>query len=213
MQYHEGQRALQVQFDSVRLADRLASVVCRPTLNDSDRAFIETRPMFFLATADSAGRPDCSYKGGQPGFVRVLNAQTLEFPDYDGNGMFRSLGNLVLNHAVGLLFIDFASPRRLRINGHAQVLYTPDVLAGFHGAQLIVRVSVSDVFPNCPRYIHAQDGASISTDAPTPGHTPAAPAWKSMDALRDYLPGTPNAPTVPPAESPSRVAGPSHDDE
>ncbi len=193
MQYHEGQRALQQQFDSTRLADRLASVARRPTLNDGDRTFIERLPMFFLATADAAGRPDCSYKGGQPGFVRVLNEQTLEFPDYDGNGMFRSLGNVLVNHAVGLLFIDFASPRRLRINGLAEVLRTPEALAGFHGAQLIVRVSVSDVFPNCPRYIHSQDAAVISTDAPAPGHTPDVPAWKSMDAFRDYLPGAPPA--------------------
>ena len=191
MQYHEGQRALQQQFDSTRLADRLASVARRPTLNESDRAFIESLPMFFLATADAAGRPDCSYKGGRPGFVRVLNDQTLEFPDYDGNGMFRSLGNVLVNQAVGMLFIDFASPRRLRVNGIAQVLREPEALSRFHGAQLIVQVNVSDVFPNCPRYIHAQDGAVISTDAPEPGHTPAAPAWKSMDAFRDYLPGTP----------------------
>ena len=66
--------------------------------------------MFFLATADEHGMPQCSYKGGDPGFVRVVDEHTLAFPSYDGNGMYLSLGNLLVNPQVGILFIDFAQP-------------------------------------------------------------------------------------------------------
>ena len=110
--YHWGSRKLQSQFDSRRIADRLEQRTVHDTFTDEDRAFIERSSMFFLATADAEGRPDCSYKGGMPGFVRVLNSNTLAFPDYDGNGMFKSLGNLLVNPHVGMLFIDFEHPGR-----------------------------------------------------------------------------------------------------
>ena len=121
--YHEGSRRLQDHFDSRRLADRLEEVKVRDQIDDGDRAFIESLDMFFLATADEQGRPNCSYKGGEPGFVRVLDERTIAFPGYDGNGMFLSLGNLVENPQVGLLFIDFTGdpPRRLRLNGVATI--------------------------------------------------------------------------------------------
>ena len=108
--YHDGSRRLQDRFETRRLADRLVEKVAHGEFTDADRAFIESRPMFFLATADAEGRPDCSYKGGRPGFVRVVDAETLAFPSYDGNGMFKSLGNILVNPQVGLLFIDFESP-------------------------------------------------------------------------------------------------------
>src|SRR6266436_3003546 len=152
--YHWGSRKLQDQFDSQRIADRLEQRTVHDTFTDKDRAFIERCPMFFLATADAEGRPDCSYKGGMPGFVRVLNSNTLAFPDYDGNGMFKSMGNILVNPHVGLLFVDFEQPRRLRVNGRATVREDDPLLAEFVGAQLIVRVEVAAAFPNCPRYIH-----------------------------------------------------------
>ena len=117
--YHEGSRQLQDRYETRRLADRLVEVVVHDAFTDDDRAFIESRPLFFLATADAEGRPDCSYKGGRPGFVRVVDPQTLAFPSYDGNGMFKSLGNVIVNPHVGLLFVDFESPKRLRVNGRA----------------------------------------------------------------------------------------------
>ena len=119
--YHDGSRRLQERFDTRRLADRMVEKIVHGVFTDADRAFIETRPMFFLATADAEGRPDCSYKGGRPGFVRVVDPETLAFPSYDGNGMFKSLGNLLVNPQVGMLFIDFESPKRLRVNGRATV--------------------------------------------------------------------------------------------
>jgi len=110
--YHDGMRRMQDRFDSRRLADRLDERLGRSAFSDEDRAFIASRTMFFLATADAHGHPDCSYKGGVAGFVRITGASELAFPNYDGNGMFRSLGNIVANPGVGLLFIDFESPRR-----------------------------------------------------------------------------------------------------
>src|SRR5207237_1946512 len=131
--YHDGMRQLQDRFDTRRLADRLDEKLGRTTFADEDRAFIESRSMFFLASADAQGRPDCSYKGGDPGFVRVTADDELAFPSYDGNGMFRSLGNVLVNAAVALLFIDFERPRRLRVNGEARVAGDDPLLAEFAG--------------------------------------------------------------------------------
>lgn len=184
--YHAGMRALQDRFDTRRLADRLDERVARSAFRDDDRAFIENRTMFFLASADAQGRPDCSYKGGQAGFVRVVGPDEIEFPSYDGNGQFRSLGNVRANPAVGLLFIDFESPRRLRVNGQATLLDDAQALARHQGAQLVVRVRATRIFPNCPRYIHRGAPGELSADVPRPGHEPPAAAWKASYA--DVLP-------------------------
>src|SRR4051812_32176620 len=112
--YHDHSRALQDRFDSRRIADRLAEKLLRAEFSDEDRAFIAQQSFFFLATADAQGQPDCSYKGGAPGFVRIVAPDMLAFPSYDGNGMFKSLGNVSANPAVGILFIDLQSGKRLR---------------------------------------------------------------------------------------------------
>ena len=186
--YHAGMRELQDRFDTRRLADRLDERLGRAFFTDEDRAFIQSRPMFFLASADAQGRPDCSYKGGVPGFVRITADDELAFPSYDGNGMFRSLGNLVVNSSVGMLFIDFESPRRLRVNGRATLVEGDPLQAEFDGAQLIVRVHATLIFPNCPRYIHRSAAAELSPYAPRPGHKPPEPKWKSMAMFADVLP-------------------------
>ena len=157
----------------------------RTAFTDEDRAFIESRAMFFLATADASGRPDCSYKGGLPGFVRVTGASELSFPSYDGNGMFRSLGNVLANPHVGMLFLDFENPRRLRENGIARL---EDSNAEFEGAQLVVRVAAETIFPNCPRYIHRLKLVEASPYAPRPGYEPPEPGWKQH--FKDVLPGS-----------------------
>src|ERR1700719_4509544 len=151
--YHDGSRRLQDQFGSRRISDRLEEKLTRTQFTADDKAFIESVPYFFLATADSSGRPDCSYKGGMPGFVRVIGPSELAFPDFDGNGMFKSLGNIAVNSEVGLLFVDFEKPRRLRVSGSALVRTDDPLLAQTVGAQLIVRVRAHAIFPNCPRYI------------------------------------------------------------
>lgn len=186
--YHEGSRELQDRFDSRRIADRLEAVTVHTEFNADDVAFIERSSMFFLATADAEGWPDCSYKGGTPGFVRVIDSKTLLFPAYDGNGMFRSLGNITVNPKVGLLFVDWEHPRRLRVSGTASVLDDADLVSGFEGAQLVVRVTTERIFPNCPRYIHRMHLEEASVYAPRPGHVPPVPEWKTMEVFRDHLP-------------------------
>ena len=186
--YHDGSRRLQDRFATRRLADRLVEVLARRAFTEEDRAFIESRPLFFLATADAEGRPDCSYKGGRPGFVRVLDSHTLAFPSYDGNGMFKSLGNLLVNPQVGMLFIDFESPKRLRVNGRATIREDDPLLSEFVGAQVIVRVRPEAIFPNCPRYIHKMQIVEQSPYTPREGHTPPVPKWKQRPEFREVLP-------------------------
>jgi predicted pyridoxine 5'-phosphate oxidase superfamily flavin-nucleotide-binding protein len=198
--YHDGSRQLQDRFETRRLADRLVEVVAHDTFTDPDRVFIESRALFFLATADADRRPDCSYKGGLPGFVRVVDPRTLAFPSYDGNGMFKSLGNILVNPHVGMLFIDFESPRRLRVNGRATMHDDDPLLSEYAGAQLIVRVEAQAIFPNCPRYIHKMQLVEHSAYAPRDGHTPPIPEWKQRPEFREVLPAC-----DPAAISPSKT--------
>lgn len=186
--YHAGCRALQDSFDSRRLADRLEERLSRTAFSDDDRAFIARQDHFFLATTDAEGWPDCSYKGGVPGFVQVSDSRTLAFPSYDGNGMFRSLGNLAVQPRVALLFIDFEKPQRLRVLGRATLHDDPARLAAFPGAQRVVDVEALRIFPNCPRYIHPMQRLALSEHAPREGHSPPEPAWKSFEMFRDVLP-------------------------
>ena len=185
--YHDGSRQLQDRFDTRRLADRMEEVIAHDVFTDADREFIESRTMFFLATADAEGRPDCSYKGGRPGFVRVVGPGTLAFPSYDGNGMFKSLGNILVNPHVGLLFVDFENPRRLRVNGRASVHEDDPLLAELVGAQLIVRVQVEAAFPNCPRYIHEYRLVRRSRFVPRAECRTPVPAWKTREWASDVL--------------------------
>jgi uncharacterized protein len=186
--YHEGNRRLQDAFDTRRLADRLEEVKVRDFIDEVDRAFIEGLDMFFLATADADGRPSCSYKGGDPGFVRALDEHTLAFPDYDGNGMFLSLGNALVNPEVGLLFVSFERRRRLRLNGTASVDTDDPLLASWPEARAVVRVRVREVFPNCPRYIHHYELVERSRFVPhADAETPVAD-WKRSDWASDVLP-------------------------
>lgn len=186
--YHEGNRRLQDQFDSRRISDRLEEKLARTAFTDEDKAFIENVIYFFIATADALGRPDCSFKGGAPGFVRVTGPSELAFPDYDGNGMFKSLGNLMVNANVGLLFIDMHErPRRLRVNGTATVSRDDPLMGCTVGAQLIVRVKALAIFPNCPRYIPKMTLTEPSIYVPQPGCDPPEPAWKSFDIFKDAV--------------------------
>jgi len=179
--YHEGNRELQDRFDSRRIADRLEEKLTRTAFTADDKAFIESCPYFFLATADAEGRPDCSFKGGMPGFVRVTGDRELAFPDYDGNGMFKSLGNIRINPNVGLLFIAMhGKPKRLRVNGSAQVSDDDALLRETVGAQLIVRVTARAIFPNCPRYIPNMEMTGPSIYTPQPQCDPVEPGWKSF---------------------------------
>jgi hypothetical protein len=186
--YHDGNRRLQDKFDSRRIADRLEQVTLHGQFNGSDVAFIESADMFFLATADAAGWPDVSYKGGLPGFVQVTAEDELAFPCYDGNGMFKSMGNLLVNPKVGLLFVNFQQPNRMRVQGTASVSDDDPLMGRFPGAQLIIRVKAERIFPNCPRYIHKMELVERSVYAPRPDYAPPVPDWKRMPVFRDALP-------------------------
>jgi len=187
--YHQGQRELQDRFASRALADRLEEKLRRERFTDADKAFVEESAFFFLATADGEGRPDCSFKGGAPGFARIAAPDLLVFPDYDGNGMFRSLGNIRVNPFVGLLFLRIGeTPGRLRINGRAEIRFDEAGMAAMPGAQMLVRVTPSDIFPNCPRYIPALHLTAPSIYAPLPDEAPVEPAWKSFPDFKDVVP-------------------------
>ena len=186
--FHDGNRQLQDVFESRRIADRLEERLTHFAFSEGDKAFVESAMFFFLATADAEGKPDCSFKGGTPGFVRVTGPAELAFPDYDGNGMFKSLGNILVNPSVGLLFIDMgAKPRRVRVNGIASVSRDDPLMQLFAGAQLLVRVTARAIFPNCPRYIPVAGADEPSKYAPRPGYEPPEPAWKGFDDFKDYV--------------------------
>jgi uncharacterized protein len=198
--YHDASRTFQDRFDTRRLADRIEERLVRDWMDDDDRAFVERQDMFFLATADADGRPQCSYKGGDPGFVRVLDERTVAFPNYDGNGMYLSLGNLVENPHVGMLFISFTDehPKRLRLNGLASIDEHDPLLAEWPEAQLVVRVRATEVFPNCPRYIHRMQLVQRSRFVPREACETPVPDWKRREWSHDALPAT----------DPARRAGP-----
>jgi uncharacterized protein len=190
--YHDGSRALQDQFDSRRLADHWEEKITRDAFSDVDKEFIESALFFFLATADPAGRPDCSFKGDTKGFVRVTGPSELTFPDYDGNGMFKSLGNIRVNPSVGLLFIVMGEkPRRLRVNGEASITRDDPSMRDFTGAQLLVRVAARIIFPNCPRYIPDLAGGAPSEYAPRADYEPPEPDWKQREGIKDKIPPRP----------------------
>ncbi len=187
--YHEGNRTLQDAFGSRALADRLEGKLRRDRFNDDDAAFIASMGFFFLATADAEGRPDCSFKGGPPGFVRVEAPDQLIFPDYDGNGMFKSLGNLAINPSVGLLFLAMGpAPKRLRVNGIARVVADDPAMAAIPGAQLLIKVTPVDIFPNCPRYIPNMQLVEPSIYLPHAEVQPVEPAWKSFELFTGVVP-------------------------
>ncbi len=193
-------RDLQDQFDTRRLADRIEARLVHDALGDDDRAFVERMDMFFLATVDARGHANCSYKGGEPGFVRVLDPRTLAFPSFDGNGMFLSAGAMLETGEVGLLFIDFEGQSRMRVNGTATVSADDPLLATWSEAQLVVRVAVREVFPNCPRYIHKRALVERSRFVPAAACTTPVPTWKRAEWAADVVPD------ADPARDPAREA-------
>jgi uncharacterized protein len=186
--FGDNHRALQDQFDTRRMADRIEALAAKTELGEQEAGFIAGRDMFFLSTINGDGQPTVSYKGGEAGFVRVPDPGTIVFPSYDGNGMYLSMGNIALTSLVGLLFIDFETPHRVRVQGRASVSASDPLLKDYKDAELIVRVAVSDVWINCPRYIHSYRKVAQSRYAPTAAcETPMA-EWKRVDILQDVLP-------------------------
>jgi hypothetical protein len=185
--YNDGSRRLQDRFDTRRLADRIDERIVRGQLDEDDRAFIESCDMFFIATTDAEGQPQCSYKGGDPGFVRVLDETTIAFPNYDGNGMYLTAGNVLVNPQVGLLFISLEQRKRMRLNGIASHAEDDPLMAEYPEAQFITRVRATQVFPNCPRYIHHYRLVERSRFVPKSECKTPVPAWKTREWSHDVL--------------------------
>ena len=186
--YGEQHRRLQDQFDSREIADVLAAVIVRPVIDDDAKAFIESRTFFFLSTVDAHGQPTVSHKGGAAGFVRVIDQTTIVFPSYDGNGMFLSMGNIAGDGRIGLLFMDFERPHRIRAHAHAVVTRDDPMMGDYPGADLIVRATVTDIFVNCPRYITPHTPGTPSRYVPDANGESPLPGWKKIDALQPFLP-------------------------
>lgn len=185
--YSTHHRALQDAYQTRKLADTVESLIVHAEISDEEKAFIESREMFFLSTIDHAGRPSVSYKGGARGFVKVVDTGTLAFPSYDGNGMFLSMGNIKGNHKVGLLFIDFENPHRLRAYGEASVMQEDPLLQEYKEAQLIVRVKVTEMWKNCPRYIHKYKKVEDSRHVPASHCETPIPNWKKLADIQPLL--------------------------
>ena len=185
--FTDSQRCLQAEFGTTALADRIHEAAVAREISDQQADFIHARNCFFLSTVDEFGFPSCSYKGGAQGFARVIDPRTLVFPNYDGNGMYMSLGNIEHQAKVGLLFVDFETPNRLRMRGHAKCVREGPLLASYPGANLVVTVSIDHVWVNCPRYVHQMQPLSPSPYLPHPnGKIPLA-LWKRIDLMQDVL--------------------------
>ena len=186
--YGEQHRNIQNAFGTTGMADRVEELVCRTEFDDEAKGFIEHVGMFFLSTIDHQGRPTVSFKGGDAGFVKVVDSTTLVFPSYDGNGMFFSMGNISTNPQVGLLFISFETPSRLRVQGTASISQEPDLLAQYKEADFVVTVKLSEFWQNCPRYIPKYEKVRDSRYVPRADcETPLA-GWKQLDLVQDVLP-------------------------
>jgi hypothetical protein len=185
--YGPEHRTLQDAFDSRRMADRIEMIAVKPEVDDFARGFIESRDMFFLSTIDHAGRPTVSYKGGEPGFVRVIDANRIAFPSYDGNGMYLSMGNIAGNPEIGCLFIDFERPFRLRLQGRAELVRSGPMMSMFKEADLVVSVAVTGTWMNCPRYVHRYQKVKASRYAPKDGVDTPLCEWKRIDMIQDTL--------------------------
>lgn len=187
--YGDQHRLLQQEFDTTKLADRVKEIIVLAEIADDHKSFIESRDLFFLTTIDHRGYPTCSHKGGAPGFVKVVDNKTIVFPSYDGNGMFLSMGNITANNKIGMLFIDFETPHRVRVHGTASIDKLDPLIQEFHGAELVARVTVTEIFVNCPRYIHKYRRIQTSKYVPQIDcETPLTPQWKRIDAIQDVLP-------------------------
>jgi predicted pyridoxine 5'-phosphate oxidase superfamily flavin-nucleotide-binding protein len=185
--YTEKHRALQEKFDTRRIADLLENAVVHGAFEAHEAEFIQSRDMFFLSTVDASGRPTVSYKGGAPGFVRVTSPSSLLFPNYDGNGMYYSIGNIMNAPQIGLLFIDFETPNRLRVQGAAEILFDHPLLESYPGAQFLISVAVESIWVNCPRYIHSHRKLNQSRYVPAAGLESPLPAWKRIDIVQGAL--------------------------
>ncbi|WP_240351458.1 pyridoxamine 5'-phosphate oxidase family protein [Streptomyces olivoreticuli] len=185
--YHEGSRRVQRRLGTEQLATHIAERYVTDLLVDEHIGWIRAADAVYLATVDPAGRPECSYKGGLPGFVRVPDPRTLEIPSYDGNGMYRTLGNAAATPGIGMLFLFPELPAKLRVNGDCELLTDPGSLTPHPGAEAVLRVHIREVFENCPRYLHDRRTGTHSEHCPRPDYRPPEPDWKKKPEYEGLL--------------------------
>ncbi|MEM7695924.1 MAG: pyridoxamine 5'-phosphate oxidase family protein [Pseudomonadota bacterium] len=186
--YTKAQQDLQARHGTEKLANTVLNAIVTDVVEGPSAAFIESRDFFFLATVDGEGRPTVSHKGGPPGVCHVVDEKTLVFPAYDGNGMWKSMGNAAETGKVGLLFIDFETPNRVRVQGDATLHDDDPEMARYPGAKFVVRVAVESCFLNCARYIHKHTRAQTSPYVPDATGAQPHPSWKRIDMVQDALP-------------------------
>ena len=186
--FHDGMRAFQDTFDGRRTADAIEKNRKHYEFWDDEKQWIESTPYFFIASSFE-DYIDCNIKSGDPGFIKVVGPNTIEYPEYDGNSMYRTLGNISESPNVGLLFVKFdGKSTRIRINGKASIHDDAETLARHYGAKVVVRIEC-EIFTNCPRYVPNLLQDKSSGDVPREGQgTPPAPEWKGRDYIRDILP-------------------------
>jgi predicted pyridoxine 5'-phosphate oxidase superfamily flavin-nucleotide-binding protein len=185
--YFDEHRRLQEEFDTVKLATLLDTKWVHDEIGQDEKAFIESRDFFFLSTVDPEGMPTVSYKGGPTGLVRVIDGSTLVFPGFDGNGMFYSVGNIEGQSKIGMLFIDFETPHRLRLQGTAKLLRDGPVLENWTEAKYALSVDVSKVWVNCPRYVHQYERVKQSKYVPDACKKTPLALWKRLDMVQDAI--------------------------
>ena len=190
--YQPGHRALQSEFESTALADRLEALIIRSELDAEAQAFIGQQDHFFLSTLGADGFPSVSYKGGDSGFVKIDDPKTLRFPCFDGNGMWLSMGNIADHGKVGLLFINAVTPHRVRIHGVAKLVRDPAVLSRWKDVGLAVEVTIQSAWINCPRYIHPMEKRGQSKHVPGDDRETAPADWKALEVVADVLPPQPH---------------------
>ena len=186
--FHVGMREFQDFFDGRRTAEAIEKNRKHYEFWDDEKKLIKNSSFFFIASSWN-GYIDCNIKSGDPGFVKIIEKGIIEYPEYDGNSMYRTAGNISKNPNVALLFVNFdGKSRRIRINGQATIHSDNKSLENHFGAKFVVRISC-EIYPNCPRYIPNLEKNKSSIYTPRKGKgVPPAPEWKERDYIKNILP-------------------------
>ena len=162
----KGEKEIQEQQGSTKRSKRFYNHQMQDFLNDKMIALIEHQEMVFIATSDAKGNCDCSPRFGEKGFVSVLNKETLAYPDYRGNGVFASLGNIQENPHIGMVFVDFFdSTVGLHVNGRADSYRNSDIPEKFknqieelsNNTEILIErwviIKIDEAYIHCSKHI------------------------------------------------------------